>query len=91
MGLVDEVVPVGALRESGLRLAKQIAEMGAELAVVLKGVALRASNMDHIGALAYELSVTQDLTQRSISRDRIDRGHKRLKAGESAAVERATS
>ncbi len=91
VGLVDEVVPVGTLRESGLRLAKQIAEMGAELAVVLKGVALRSSNMDHLGALAYELSVTHDLTQRGIFRERIARGHERLKRGESAAIERAAA
>ena len=89
VGLVDEVVPVGTLRESGLRLAKQIAEMGAELAVVLKGVALRSSNMDHLGALAYELSVTHDLTQRGIFRERIARGHERR--GESAAIERAAA
>lgn len=88
VGMVDEVVPVGKLRESALRLAKQIAEMGPELAVVLKGVALRASNMDHLGALEYELSVTHDLTQRDISRDRISRGHKRMQDGDSAAVER---
>ena len=88
VGLVDEVVPVGTVRAAGLKLAKHIAEMGAELAVVLKGVALRASNMDHIGALAFELSVTQDLTQRGIFHDRIGRGHKRLQAGDSAAVER---
>ena len=88
LGLVDELVPVGKLRERALTLAKHIAEMGAELAVVLKGVALRATNMDHLGALAYELSVTQDLTQRGISRQRIAKGHQRLQDGVSAAVER---
>ncbi|MFC3712942.1 enoyl-CoA hydratase/isomerase family protein [Sphingoaurantiacus capsulatus] len=88
VGLVDEVVPVGTLREHAMKLAKHIAEMGAELAVVLKGVALRASNMDHIGALAYELSVTHDLTQRGIFHERITRGHSRLKDGNSAAIER---
>lgn len=88
VGLVDEVVPVGTVREAGLRLARHIAEMGAELAVVLKGVALRASNMDHLGALAYELSVTQDLTQRDIFHKRIQRGHSRLKQKDSAAIER---
>lgn len=88
VGLVDEVVPVGQVRESGMRLAKHIAEMGAELATVLKGVALRASNMDHLGALAFELSVTQDLTQRALFRDRVGTGRRRLDAGQSAATER---
>lgn len=88
VGLVDEVVPVGKLRESGLRLAKHIAEMGPELAVVLKGVALRASNMDHLSALAFELSVTQDLTQRGIFKERVSRGHKRVREGNSPAIER---
>ena len=88
VGLVDEVVPVGQVREAGLRLAKHIAEMGSELAVVLKGVALRASNMDHLGALAFELSVTQDLTQRAIFRDRVGTGRQRLEAGTSKATER---
>lgn len=91
VGLVDEVVPVGTLREAGMRLARHIAEMGAELAVVLKGVALRASNMDHLGALAYELSVTQDLTQRDLFHSRIKRGHSRLKQKDSAAIERLTT
>lgn len=88
VGLVDEVVPVGELRAAALKLAKHIAEMGSELAVVLKGVALRASNMDHIGALAFELSVTQDLTQRGIFRHRVGVGHERLREGRSKAVER---
>lgn len=88
VGLVDEVVPVGTLRDSGLRLAKQIAEMGPELAVVLKGVALRAGNMDHLSALQYELSVTHDLTQRGLFKDRIKTGNQRLKAGTSKAIER---
>lgn len=88
IGLVDELVPVGQLRESALRLAKQIAEMGPELAAVLKGVALRASNMDHLGALTYELSVTHDLTQRDIFKERTPAGHKRLREGRSAATER---
>jgi enoyl-CoA hydratase len=88
IGLVDEVTPVGALRSTALTLAKQIAEMGPELATVLKGVALRADNMDHIGALAYELSVTQDLTQRSLFQDRTPAGHKRMKEGKSAAIQR---
>lgn len=88
VGLVDEVVPVGQLREKALELAKHIAEMGPELAAVLKGVALQSSNMDHVSAIAYELSVTHDLTQRGIFRQRITRGFSRLQQGESAAVER---
>lgn len=88
IGLVDEVVPVGQLRENALRLAKHIAEMGPELATVLKGVALRASNMDHLGALTYELSVTQDLTQRDLFKERTPAGHKKLREGRSAATER---
>lgn len=88
IGLVDELAPVGQLRESALKLAKHIAEMGPELAAVLKGVALRASNMDHLGALAYELSVTHDLTQRDIFKERTPAGHKRMREGRSAAVER---
>ena len=63
-------------------------EMGPELAVVLKGVALRAGNMDHLSALQYELSVTHDLTQRGLFKDRIKTGNQRLKAGTSKAIER---
>jgi enoyl-CoA hydratase/carnithine racemase len=88
VGLVDEVVPVGQLRESALRLAKQIAEHGAELTTVLKEVALRTSNMDHIGATAYELRVTHDLVQRGLFTRQIDEGLKRLRAGRSRATER---
>jgi|GEM_PF-773279 enoyl-CoA hydratase/carnithine racemase len=88
VGLVDEVVPYGKLREAALKLATQIAEAGAELTTVLKGVALSAGDMDHLGALALELSVTQDLTQRGIFRKRIVEGNERLKAGESKAIER---
>lgn len=88
IGLIDELVPVGQLRAAALKLAKHIAEMGPELATVLKGVALRASNMDHLGALTYELSVTQDLTQRDLFKSRTPAGHKRLRDGNSAAVER---
>ncbi|MGN7778078.1 enoyl-CoA hydratase/isomerase family protein [Mycolicibacterium sp. 22603] len=88
VGLVDEVVPVGTLRQTALTLAKQIAESGAELTTVLKEVALRAQNMDHIGATAYELRVTQDLLQRGLFERRIDEGLKRLKAGRSRATER---
>jgi enoyl-CoA hydratase len=87
-GLVDEVVPAGHLRESALRLAKQIAEHGAELTTVLKEVALRATNMDHIGATAYELRVTHDLLQRGLFTRQLDEGLKRLRAGQSRATER---
>ncbi len=88
VGMVDELVPAGQLRAKALELAKHIAEMGPELAVVLKQVALRASNMDHLGALAYELSVTHDLTQRDIFRRRHAAGYERLQAGDSVATER---
>jgi enoyl-CoA hydratase/carnithine racemase len=87
-GLVDEVVPVGSLRETALRLAKEIAEHGAELTSVLKEVALRASNMDHVGATAYELRVTRDLLQRDLFARRIAGGLDRLKSGSSRATER---
>lgn len=87
-GLVDEVVPVGQLRETSLRLAKQIAEHGAELTTVLKEVALRAGNMDHIGATAYELRVTHDLLGRGLFNRRIAEGFDRLKSGTSKATER---
>lgn len=88
VGLVDEVVPVGQLRESALRLARQIAEHGSELTTVLKEVALRASNMDHIGATAYELRVTHDLVQRGLFTRQIAEGLQRLKSGQSKATER---
>lgn len=88
VGLVDELVPVGRLRERALRTAKHVAEMGPELAVVLKGVALRSTAMDPVSALGFELSVTQDLTQRGIFRDRIGSGFQQLKAGSSRATER---
>lgn len=87
-GLVDEVVPVGELRESALRLAKQIAEHGAELTTVLKEVALRSGNMDHTAATAYELRVTHDLLQRGLFARRLSDGLDRLKAGRSRATER---
>ncbi len=45
--------------------------------------------MDHLGALQYELTVTHDLLQRGIFRERIARGFDRLKAGNSVAIERA--
>ncbi|MGQ4618654.1 enoyl-CoA hydratase-related protein [Nocardia sp. R7R-8] len=88
VGLVDELVEVGTLRENALRLAKQIAEHGSELTTVLKEVALRAQNMDHIGATAYELRVTHDLVQRGLFTRRIADGLERLKAGRSKATER---
>jgi enoyl-CoA hydratase/carnithine racemase len=90
IGLVDEVVPQGTLREHALTLARQIAEMGPELAVVLKEVALRAQNMDHIGGIAYELRVTHDLTQRAVFHERTPAGLRRLKSGtDRVATERA--
>lgn len=88
VGLVDEVVPVGTVRESGLRLAKQIAEAGPELTTVLKEVALRANNMDHIGATAYELRVTADLIQRGLFARRLSEGLTALRSGRSRATER---
>jgi len=88
VGLADEVVPAGELRESALRLAKQIAEHGAELTTVLKEVALRAGELDHIGATAYELRVTHDLVQRGLFAGRIEHGLQRLRAGQSLATER---
>jgi enoyl-CoA hydratase len=91
VGLVDEVVPVGALRDTALRLAKQIAESGAELTTVLKEVALRAHNMDHVGATAYELRVTRDLLQRGLFTRQVSEGWRRLKAGASRATERLAS
>ncbi|NLE82732.1 MAG: enoyl-CoA hydratase/isomerase family protein [Rhodococcus sp.] len=90
VGLVDELVEIGTLRESALRLAKQIAENGSELTTVLKEVALRAQNMDHIGATAYELRVTHDLVQRGLFTRKIAEGLERIKAGTSKATERLT-
>ena len=88
VGLVDEVVPIGNLRASALELTKQIAESGSELTTVLKEVVLRAQNMDHIGATAYELRVTHDLVQRGLFTRRISDGLQRLKSGASRATER---
>jgi len=88
VGLVVEVVPVGTLRERALKLAKHIAEAGPELTTVLKEVALRASNMDHIGATAYELRVTADLVQRSLFTRMIAEGLDKLRSGKSRAIER---
>lgn len=91
VGLVDEVVPVGTVRESGLRLAKHIAEAGAELTTVLKEVALRSGNMDHVSATAYELRVTADLIQRGLFTRRLDAGLKAMRSGKSKATERLSS
>ena len=88
VGLVDEVIPVGTLRNTALTLAKQIAESGAELTTILKEVALRAQNMDHLGATAYELRVTQDLLQRGLFTQRINEGLQLLNADNSPATER---
>ncbi|NKQ51942.1 enoyl-CoA hydratase/isomerase family protein [Amycolatopsis sp. K13G38] len=88
VGLVDEVVEAGTVRESGMRLARHIAEAGAELTTVLKEVALRASNMDHIGATAYELRVTADLIQRGLFTRRLADGLAALRSGRSKATER---
>ncbi|MGW0593804.1 enoyl-CoA hydratase/isomerase family protein [Streptosporangium sp. NPDC002607] len=88
VGLVDEVVPVGTVRENGLRLARHIAEAGTELTTVLKEVALRAGNMDHIGATAYELRVTADLVQRGLFTRRLGEGLDALRSGRSKATER---
>ncbi|GAB2960013.1 enoyl-CoA hydratase/isomerase family protein [Amycolatopsis acidiphila] len=91
IGLVDELVPVGTVRESGFRLARHIAEAGPELATVLKEVALRASNMDHIGATAYELRVTADLIQRGLFTRRLSEGLAALRSGQSKATARLRS
>lgn len=89
-GLVDEVVPVGTLRRTALELATQIAEHGSELTTVLKEVALRATDMDHVGATAYELRVTHDLLQRGLFARGIADGLDRLRSGSSRATERLT-
>jgi enoyl-CoA hydratase len=81
VGRADEVVPQGQLRERSMEVARRIAAMGPEMAVVLKEVALRAQNMDHIGGIAYELRVTHDLTQRAVFHQRTPDGHARLRAG----------
>jgi enoyl-CoA hydratase len=90
-GIVDEVVPVGRLRETALRLATQIAEHGSELTTVLKEVALRSGAMDHTAATAYELRVTHDLLQRGLFTRRLADGLDRLKSGRSKATERLNS
>jgi len=88
IGLVDELAPIGHVREHALKLAKYIAEAGAELTTVLKEVALRANNMDHIGATAYELRVTADLVQRGLFTRMISEGLDRIRAKRSKAIER---
>lgn len=88
VGLVDELAPVGKVRDTALRLAKHIAEAGPEMTTVLKEVALRANNMDHVGATAYELRVTADLVQRSQFTRMIHEGVERMKNKESRATER---
>jgi enoyl-CoA hydratase/carnithine racemase len=88
VGLVDELVDVGTLRDSALTLAKQIAENGVELTTVLKEVALRTQNMDHLGATAYELRVTHDLVQRGLFTRKIAEGLQAIKSRNSKATER---
>jgi enoyl-CoA hydratase/carnithine racemase len=88
IGMVDEVVPVGHLRERALAVAKEVAEAGTELTTVLKEVALRATTMDHVAGIAYELRVTHDLTQRPLFHERTPDGLKKLKSGSSRATER---
>jgi len=87
VGLVDELVEVGTLRDNALRLAKHIAENGSELTTVLKEVALRAQNMDHLAATAYEVRITHDRVQRGLFTRKISDGLQRLKAGTSKATE----
>lgn len=88
IGLADEVVPVGGLIPRALEVAKQVAEAGSELTTVLKEVALRATSMDHVAGIAYELRVTHDLTQRALFHDRTPAGLAKIRAGESRATER---
>ena len=88
IGLIDELVPVGKLRDAALDMAGRIAANGTEMCVTLKQVALRTQNMDHLGGLAYELMVTQDLLKRPLFKERISRGFAKLKAGASPAVAR---
>ncbi|HEX4110184.1 MAG TPA: enoyl-CoA hydratase/isomerase family protein [Solirubrobacteraceae bacterium] len=88
IGLVDEVAPLGGLREQALDTARRIAAMGPEMSTILKEVALRAQNMDHIGGIAYELRVTHDLTQRQVFQERTPAGLQRIREGDSAASER---
>lgn len=89
IGMVDEVVPVGELRARALETAQRIGQAGAEMTTVLKEVALRAQNMDHLGGLAYELRVTHDLTQRQVFHERTPAGLQKIRDGQSAATENA--
>ncbi len=88
IGLVDDVVPAGTVLEHGLALTQHIADSGSELTTVRKEVALRADNMDHLGATAYELRVTADLVQRGQFTRRIAEGLEQMRAGRSRATER---
>lgn len=88
IGLVDELAPVGQLRERALSIARHIAENGTEILVALKRAVLNAQNMDHLGGLNLELQLTADLLQRGLFRERIAIGYQRLKEGRSRAVER---
>lgn len=88
VGLVDEIVPVGTVRASALRVAKEIAAAGSELTTVLEEVALRADNMDHIGATAYELRVTSNPPRRGLFTRPIAEGLDRPRAGTNKATER---
>ncbi|KAH7012859.1 enoyl-CoA hydratase/isomerase [Ilyonectria destructans] len=88
VGLVDELASIGQVRATALKLAKNIAEAGSEMTTVLKEVALRSNNMDHVGATAYELRVTSDLVQRNQFTRMIKEGLEKIKAKKSRALER---
>lgn len=88
IGIADEIAPVGQMIPRALEVAKQVAEMGPELAVVLKEVALAATSMNQTAGIAYELRVTHDLTQRGIFHKKTPEGLAQLKAGNSRATER---
>ena len=77
--------------EIDVSISTVIAENGAELTTVLKDVALRTQNMDHISATNYEVRVTHDLVQRGLFTRKIADGLQRLKAGASRATERLAS
>lgn len=88
IGLADEIAPVGGVVARALEVAKQVAEAGSELTTVLKEVALRATSMDHVAGIAYELRVTHDLTQRALFHQRTPDGLEKIRSGESRATER---
>ena len=88
VGLVDEIAPEGQLFEVAMRLAKQIAERGSELAVNLKEVALRVANMDHVGSVYYETRFTNDLLARPLFAKLAKEGLERIKAKRPKATER---